>query len=559
VSVRELGRVGPVGALDRAIAQVREGGFERGGSALLGGGALAAMLLGIYYVERIEGVHGVRPLLALGLVLAWWVRAWLVGRSSRAYVRATWDAPLPEDAGRPVDVLRTALVVGLGLWLWSWLLVAGSLLGPFGVLVFVPFFALRGAVAPSWIARAACERQGGFRAFFAAFGDSGSRRATGVAVEGLVLAGAVGLFTNLFMVTGVLVLLLRSFLGFEVATVETFLSAGNTFVVLCVAAVALVLLEPLRAALSASAWVDARVRAEGLDLRAAIDAARAHVSRGRRERAAAAAAAAVALLASLLPSGVAWAQDDFPPPPEMSELPAPARPDAPVAGAAEPPAPITVSLEDRDVAVREDVDAILAQDEFREFEDHRGEGVADLLERVFEWLFRDRDVDVQPPRPSGLPDLPLPGPTFFIVVAVALLLVVLAYLFATRRRGDEAAAEAERAAVTREDIRERPPASFLDEAAALAAAGELRAALRALYLATLVSLDRRRLIAFDPHLTNWQYLRQMPRGELRTAFREFTRLFDHKWYGHEPTTADDYARCRTLATEIVERATERAA
>ena len=74
-----------------------------------------------------------------------------------------------------------------------------------------------------------------------------------------------------------------------------------------------------------------------------------------------------------------------------------------------------------------------------------------------------------------------------------------------------------------------------------------------------VSLDRRRLIAFDPHLTNWQYLRQMPRGDLRTAFHEFTRLFDHKWYGHEPTTEDDYARCRELATDIVRRAQERAA
>ena len=94
--------------------------------------------------------------------------------------------------------------------------------------------------------------------------------------------------------------------------------------------------------------------------------------------------------------------------------------------------------------------------------------------------------------------------------------------------------------------------SEADDAAALAEAGELRRALRSLYLATLVSLDRRRWIAFDPHLTNWQYSRQIPGGAIRDLFRTFTRLFDHKWYGEEPTTLSDYERCRELATQIVD-------
>lgn len=561
---RDLAPVGPVGTIDRALTLLREGGFARAGAALMGGGTLGAVLLGVYYLERVEGVRTLRPLLAFAVVLAWFVRALLVGRSSRAYVRAMWDAPLPDDAGRPLAVLRTSLLTGLGIWAWSWLLVAGSLLGPFGVLLFTPFFAIRGAFAPSWIARAACERQGGLRALYAAFLDHGGQRASGVATEAMILAGIVGLFGNLLFVSGVLVLLLRSFLGFEVATVEAFLSASNTFVVLCVGAVALILFEPLRAALSASAWVSARVRAEGLDLRAAIDAARSHASGGRGAPRAGGAvtaigSAAALALAMLLAPASSLAQEDFPPPPDPQSLPAPARPDAPASAVPEPPAPITVSLEDRDVAVQGQVEDILGRDEFREFEDRRGEGLADLVERVFEWIFRDRDIDIEPPSAPLMPDVPLPGATFFIVFAVLLLLAVTLYLIATRRRGEQSARALERAAVTREDIRERPPASFLDEAAQLAADGAYRAALRSLYLATLVSLDRRRLIAFDPHLTNWQYLRQMPRGDLRTAFHEFTRLFDHKWYGHEPTTEDDYARCRELATDIVRRAQERAA
>ena len=44
----------------------------------------------------------------------------------------------------------------------------------------------------------------------------------------------------------------------------------------------------------------------------------------------------------------------------------------------------------------------------------------------------------------------------------------------------------------------------------------------------------------------------MPRGTMRDAFRLFTRLFDHKWYGREDTSREDYERCRELAAQIVE-------
>jgi hypothetical protein len=66
-----------------------------------------------------------------------------------------------------------------------------------------------------------------------------------------------------------------------------------------------------------------------------------------------------------------------------------------------------------------------------------------------------------------------------------------------------------------------------------------------------VALDRRRLIALDPHLTNWQYLRKMPRGDAPDALTQFTRVIDYKWYGLEPTTRPDYERCRSLARDIV--------
>ncbi len=557
-AARDLAPLGPVGILDRALALAREGGAEVLVPAWLGGAVLAAALLSLYYVERVEGITSFRLPGALIVVLAFWARAWLLGRAARRVTASLWDSAPEPEAGRAIDVLRTSMVVGLGLWGWGWLLVLGSLGGPIGVLLVVPFFMFRGGVAPSWIARAACTARAGWRGFFAAFGDSNGQRFAGIVTEALLLSGAVGLILNLFGVLVLGVVLARAFGGFELAALETFVSPENTFVLLVVAAVALVLLEPVRAAHSAAVYVGARVREEGLDLRVAVDAAIEHSNdkRGRGIAPAARAAAMVGL--ALLGAASARAQTPWepPPPPDYGdygvygEEPLPA--DLPPADLATDPGPIPyVELEPRDLAVQEEVDAILARAEFREFEDHRGDGLRDLVDRVFEWLGRPREELPRMDGP-GLPRIPLPGASAFIVIGLALLLGVLAYLFVTRQQAlKQAQVESALAAVSK-DIRDRPPVSFLEEAAALAEQGKLREALRALYLATLVALDRRRFIAFDPHLTNWQYLRQMPRGSIRDAFRHFTRLFDHKWYGREETSRDDYERCRELARQIVE-------
>ena len=58
------------------------------------------------------------------------------------------------------------------------------------------------------------------------------------------------------------------------------------------------------------------------------------------------------------------------------------------------------------------------------------------------------------------------------------------------------------------------------------------------------------MISFEPSRTNWQYIRGMPRGETRTLFSTFTRVFDHKWYGRENTSMEDYLECRRLADRI---------
>ncbi|MGE0784420.1 MAG: DUF4129 domain-containing protein [Sandaracinaceae bacterium] len=554
---RDLGPTGPLGTIDRSLALVRAGGLDAALPALSGGAILALTVLFVYYAERVEGISSLRLLFAFVLVLAWWMRSYFASRSARAYAGAMWGVT-PE---RPsvLDVVRTSSVVLLGLWVWSWLIAAASLGGVFVVLLVLPLFAFRGAIAPSWLARSGCEQGAGWRAFYGAVRDNDTRRIEGMIIEGLLIAGGLGIALNLYVAALAGVVLLRTFAGLELASVESFLSASNTFVTLSIAAITVVLLEPLRAAYSAQVFVGARVRAEGLDLLVALEDA-IRYSRGR-PRADRAARAAVLLLSLGLASVAARASaQDLSPPPERVEPPPPAVIEAPSALAPDVevgpgqammgPDYEEEDIDPRDLDVEHRVDAILGRPEFREFEDRRGDGLADLIERLLDWLLRPREAPAGL-RPVSLPSIPLPPAWVFVVIGVLILGAVGAYLLATRAKDERKDADGPADPVRGLDPRERPPASFLDEATALAAKGDLRAALRSLYLATLVSLDRRRLIAFDPHRTNWHYLRQMARSETREQFAQLTRLFDHKWYGEEPTTDDDYRTCRDLAIRIV--------
>jgi hypothetical protein len=631
---RDLALAGAIGRLDRAFALVRFGGLALAARAWAASLPLAVLGIALYYVERVEGVTLLRAPFALALATAWWVRALGLVGVAREHVRRLWDGvPIPEGAGEPTAVLRTAAWTGIGLWAWSWLVVLGALAGPIGVTAVTPFFALRGAVAPSWIARAACTDEAGLRLLRRAIADSAGQRASGAAAELLLILGALALYVDLGGAIAVALLLGRSLLGIELALLDQFLSFRNTFAIVSGAVITMLLVEPIRAALSAIVFVEARVREEGLDLRAAIEDAIAHASRagGRRNAGGGAARGAGTALAVPLAlavalvlvagAGAARAQPPLPPPlpPELLGEDARARPRgrafddevfdeqepggvcedrraalrdpatdpyaladaaadpyaladaaadpyAPADAAADPyaladPAADPYAPRDsaanphaprdpRDDEVRKIAADILARAEFREFEDTRGRGIRELIERLIEWLLRHRDP-VEVPELSAPSVIPLPGPLFFVLLAAAIAAALIGIALATRRARPRSEVPLPTATERIEDPRERAPSHWVDDAARLAAEGRYREALRALYLATLVALDRRRLIRFDPTWTNGQYLRQMPESEARRAFRELTSIFEHTWYGCEPAGEETYRACRALAERIV--------
>ncbi len=92
------------------------------------------------------------------------------------------------------------------------------------------------------------------------------------------------------------------------------------------------------------------------------------------------------------------------------------------------------------------------------------------------------------------------------------------------------------------DLPEDPPrpAEMEREALALSQAGDLRGAVRALYLSLLGRLHLQGAIVYDRHRTNREYLAAMRADAVRTAaFSTVVDRFDRTWYGRSTCTPEE--------------------
>ncbi len=124
------------------------------------------------------------------------------------------------------------------------------------------------------------------------------------------------------------------------------------------------------------------------------------------------------------------------------------------------------------------------------------------------------------------------------VLGVLLTVGVLFYLFWNLRRNavPESSLPGEdenQAALT--------SGSALGRAHQFANGGDYRAAMRELYLATLLLLDERGRVRFDHALTNREYLQAAAREpEIAAALSPVVDAFDRVWYGFERVTPDEF-------------------
>lgn len=152
----------------------------------------------------------------------------------------------------------------------------------------------------------------------------------------------------------------------------------------------------------------------------------------------------------------------------------------------------------------------------------------DLYRRLIEWL-RSATTAVQ------VPDL---SEAWLIGLSIALAVLLIAVGWRLRR------------VVIRDRGRLTTPAptevatadEALDKADSLAAAGDLRQAVRLLYLATLLALEEQGALRFDRALTNHEVLLHLRnRPDLAAVLAGVIDVFDRVWYGEQTLSAESFA------------------
>jgi hypothetical protein len=540
---------GVLGRLDRAIELVRRQPAAELARAAWPGAGLSLLAMAVYYAERVEGVRSLRMLFALGFALLYVARAVGLARwAGRRVDELLVPYRVPAVHGSWQSIARAAVWVALDLWFWLWLVVLAIHLDALLVPLVLPLFAVRGALFPAWLACAdGAPDAGGFAVLRRAVEQADGQRVQGILLELLLLIGALGVGINLLALGGGIISIGQEMLGLDLSFVNAFLSYKNHFALLFVLALSLTVFEPLRAALSAVLYTDALLTREGISVRSLVVRATEARSRGR--------AAALGVLALLCTSPLR-AQD------ESGELPVESNTEgaelvlAPEAAEElvpeEPCEGACLRARESDARVRDRAASILAAPAFEEFPEEDwsvdAEGkdiVTRWLEKLFEWLLQQKEQEQARSQDGILSDVNLPPAAFFIALAVVIAAVGIFWL---ARRGP--AAEHLTTAPASDDPLARPAEAHLDDALALASR-DLRAALRSLYLATLVGLERRSMLHLAPERTNGQYLRELPQGDDRQMFGAFTRIFDAVHYGARTPSHEDFATCRSLAERLI--------
>jgi hypothetical protein len=160
--------------------------------------------------------------------------------------------------------------------------------------------------------------------------------------------------------------------------------------------------------------------------------------------------------------------------------------------------------------------------------------LGNALQRIVNWFAqRLKGIGIG----SGAADMLL---TLVLVLLGTTLVAGVLWALMRSRRAPSAPVELQEDAPVPEDT---APEQLMRHARELAASGEFRGAVRAAYAASLLQLDRARLVRYDANRTNWEYLRMLKRGghaDAESLLRPVTGRFDYVWYGERTAGPEDF-------------------
>jgi hypothetical protein len=144
-----------------------------------------------------------------------------------------------------------------------------------------------------------------------------------------------------------------------------------------------------------------------------------------------------------------------------------------------------------------------------------------------------------------------------VVLGISVALIgFLVWKFAPRllrNRGKKKKKKREARVVLGERLEpDQTSADLLEQAEALARAGDLRGAIRKAYIALLCELGDRKIISLAQHKTNRDYLASVrDKRSLYETMRGLTTSFERHWYGFVPAAADDWSEFRLSCRKAV--------
>ncbi len=176
------------------------------------------------------------------------------------------------------------------------------------------------------------------------------------------------------------------------------------------------------------------------------------------------------------------------------------------------------------------------------------------LDRFFEWLFEQLLGWLEPVGEvaQGAAQTNPDAISWVIVALGALLVAAVLVIWIRGMRRSLAPLEA-RLVDPDDPAANLTPSDARAQARDLAAQGDYRSASRLLYLSALLWLDERRVLRYERHLTNREYLHRLAdRPELRNQMQPVVETFDRVWYGHQPLDAASFAAYERQVAELRE-------
>jgi hypothetical protein len=170
--------------------------------------------------------------------------------------------------------------------------------------------------------------------------------------------------------------------------------------------------------------------------------------------------------------------------------------------------------------------------------------------RFFDWL-GSQFPDLQPEARAATGRVV--AAVFIGVGLILVLIIALAVRVGLRR--DKPAPLSESALTTSkkdDDPLSRTAVGWEQRAAALAAAGRFREAIRAWYHALLVHAASAGVLQYQRGRTNWEYVHLLsPALAWRPIFAELTRLFEREWYGRAESREEELQVFKRDALQIL--------